>query len=269
MSRIRRMLLASTSLSDIIYNEDGSVTEIIQNDDITIEKTTKTEEDGSIESHSIIIDSSGNITGKENFSQDTDGNKQTQTIEVDENGIETVTGYTIDTTNSSSGNGVQLTGQEVDTEYYAFDTTHAFELMIHFYFDPAATGNVNQSTVLNAKRADPEPWYGFDIRRNGTTNKIQAGGCFSNGTNNRPDITLNSNKIYKIKINYDPTVTSGNTFIMYDMINNKNILTSTLKFPDSPDLKYLKITIGCALDKNGVPQRRAIMNVYDFYVKRL
>ena len=269
MGIIRRMLLANNTLSDIIINEDGSTTEIIQEDDMTIEKTTKVEEDGTVKTNSVFIDENGDITGKENFKKDTDGNEQTQTIIVDENGVETVTGYTIDTTNSSSGNGVQLSGDEVNTEYYAFDTTHAFELMIHFYFDPAATGQVNQSTVLNAKRADPEPWYGFDIRRNATTNKIQGGACFSNGTNNRPDITVNANKIYKIKITYDPTVTSGTTFVMYDMINNKNIFTSTLTFPDIEELKYLKITIGCALDKDGNPQRRAIMNVYDFYVKRL
>ena len=73
---------------------------------MTIEKTTKVEEDGTINSNSVFIDENGDITGKENFKKDTDGNEQTQTIIVDENGVETVTGYTIDTTNSSSGNGV-------------------------------------------------------------------------------------------------------------------------------------------------------------------
>ena len=73
---------------------------------MTIEKTTKVEEDGTVKTNSVFIDENGDITGKENFKKDTDGNEQTQTIEVNEDGDEIVTGYTIDTTNSSSGNGV-------------------------------------------------------------------------------------------------------------------------------------------------------------------
>lgn len=56
---------------------------------------------------------------------------------------------------------------------------------------------------------------------------------------------------------------------MYDMINNKNIYTSTLKFPDLPKLRYLEITIGCALTAQGTPQRRSVIDLYDFYVKKL
>ena len=48
MGIIRRMLLSNNALSDIIINEDDSTTEIIQGDDITIEKTTKVEEDGTV-----------------------------------------------------------------------------------------------------------------------------------------------------------------------------------------------------------------------------
>lgn len=252
---------SQVSTETVYYNEDGEIEGSTTSE--TIENA-----DGSSSSTTINYDENGDPIDKTNEKVDTSGNVDTQQIEYDENGEEVVTGYDIDT--SGNPDGVkEINGEEVNTEFYAFDTTHAFELMIHFYYDPAKQ-KVQQATVLNAKKtAGTSLWYGFDLRRYNSTNSLQYGVQFSSGPNNRANITMNSNNIFKIKVNYDPTVESGNTFVMYDMINNKNIVTGAGKFEDDDSLKYIKITIGCSLAENGDPERRAVMDVYDFYVKRI
>ena len=276
MGIIRRMLLSSNALSDIIINEDDSTTEIIQGDDITIEKTTKVEEDGTVNTNSIFIDNNGDITGKENTTQDLDGNKQTQTISVDENGDETVTGYNIDTTNSSTGYK-NFNNDGVNTEYYAFDITHGFILDIHFTIDFTAqppNQNDNHHNIINSKRATPEPWYGFQIRQSSTNKVVTLGTLFRSGSNLNQNVTVtNANKLstnvyeYNFHIVYDPTLASDN-FVCNELIGGFNY-TATNTFPDIDDLKYIKTTVGCALDQNGEPFRFSNINVFNFSIQKL
>ncbi len=252
---------SQVSTECVYYNENGEI------EGSTTNETTKNT-DGSSTSTTINYDENGDPIDKTNEKVDTSGNVDTQQIEYDENGEEVVTGYDIDTSDNPDG-VKKINGEEVNTEFYAFDTTHAFELMLHFYYDPAKQ-KVQQATILNAKKTEGDSnWYGFDLRRKTTSANIEYGAQFSTGKNNRANITMNSNHIFKIKVTYDPTVESGNTFVMYDMINNKNIFTGNGIFEDDETLKYIKITIGCSLDANGNPERRAVMDVYDFYVKRI
>ena len=266
----------TTVVTVITTNEDGSSTEesntvVVDGDGNVIgtsESNKETNSDGSYVGTTTNYDADGNAVDGSNVTGDTAGNVDTQTVEYDETGGTVVTGYDIDTSGNPEGIK-EINGEEVNTEFYAFDTTHAFELMIHFYYDPAKQ-TVQQATILNAKKTEGSaPWYGFDLRRNASTVNIQYGVQFATGNQTRNNITMNANHIFKVKVNYDPTAANGNTFVMYDMINNKNISTSaTGIFADTDALKYIKITIGCSLDGNGQPERRAIMDVYDFYVKR-
>ena len=268
----------TTTVTTIVTeNEDGSSSETVQtvitdesgNTVGSSESNTNTNADGSYTGNTVNYDANGDPVDGVNVSGDTDSNVSTQTVEFDETGGTVVTGYDIDTSENPEG-VKEINGEEVNTEFYAFDTTHAFELMLHFYYDPAKQ-NVKQATVLNAKKTAGAsgPWPGFDLRRNGETVNLQYGVQFSSGNQTRNNITMNADHIFKIKVNYDPTVTNGNTFVMYDMINNRNIFTGTGKFKDDESLKYIKITIGCSLDENEQPERRAVMDVYDFYVKRV
>ena len=278
----------TTITTTVTTNEDGSSsqyteTSVVDSSGNTIgssESNKETNVDGSYEEKTVNYDADGNAVDGTNVSGDTDGNVDTQDVEYDEQGNTTVVGYDIDT--SGNPDGVKhITTEEVATEFYAFDTTRPFELLLHFKFvatKPPQTEN--QATILNAKRADPTPWYGFDIRRNSNSGGYVEGGvCFygshkvngaskASGTTTRTAITKNADSIYKIKVNYDPTVESGNTFVMYDMINEKNIFVSDGRFPDLIELRYLDITIGCGLDTSGLPHRRAIVDVYEFYVKK-
>lgn len=264
----------TTVVTVITTNKDGSSIEesnsvVVDSDGNVIgtsESNKETNSDGSYVGTTTNYDADGNAVDGSNVTGDTAGNVDTQTVEYDETGGTVVTGYDIDT--SGNPDGVkEINGEEVNTKFYAFDTTHAFELMIHFYYDPAKQ-TARQATILNAKKtAGSAPWHGFDLRR--SNSNIEYGVQFSTGNQTRNNITMNANHIFKVKVNYDPTAANGNTFVMYDMINNKNIYTSaTGIFADTDALKYIKITIGCSLNGNAQPERRAIMDVYDFYVKR-
>ena len=267
--------------------QDGSSTTIsntTNSDGTTSDTEISVAADGSSTSQTTNYDVNGDPTTGSNNTTDVLGNSNTQEVEYDSEGNTTVTNYTIDTTNNTSGSGEPFrgsasSGDVLNTEYYAFDTTQAFECLIHFKFDTTNQPDT-QSTVLNVKRADPQPWYGFDIRRK-DNNNIRIGCQFEGGTNNQPYIKANSDYIFKVKITYDPTVpTGGTTFTVYDMINNKSLFTAKNKidastglnlgiFPDIPEMKYIKVTLGCNIDKNGNPQRYANVDIYEFYIRRI
>jgi hypothetical protein len=46
------------------------------------------------------------------------------------------------------------------------------------------------------------------------------------------------------------------------------VYTSNLKFPDIPELRYLKVVIGYAMDENGNPYRYSNINVKNFNLRR-
>ena len=158
----------TTITTTVTTNEDGSSSEVSEtvitdaNGDVigTSESTKETNADGSYEGTTTNYDADGNPTDGNNVTGDTAGNVSTQTVEYDESGNTLVTGYDIDTSESS---GKTLNGDGANTEYYAFDVTHGFELEFHFTIDCSnspAGQNQNHHNALTAKRADPEPWYG-------------------------------------------------------------------------------------------------------------
>ena len=190
---------------------------------------------------------------------DVDGNASTQNIAYDENGDSVVTGYSIDT--SGSGDGYKELDQNgVNTEFYGFNSVDGFEMDIHFTIDftnQPPNQNEGLHNILTMKRANPSPWYGYQIRQSGSGKYVQLGTQFEFGSNTNTAVNPTSanwivtNQIaeYHFHVTYDPTLFS-NTFVARELISNKTIFTSNYLFPDLPELRYLTVCVGCALDEN-------------------
>lgn len=261
--------------------EDGSSTEVVEtvitdvNGDLvgSSETTKNINSDDSYNEATINYDENGDPTNGINITGDTDGNVSTQTVEYDDSGNTVVTGYEIDTSESESGKTFNSGG--TNTEYYAFDLTHGFTLDFDFTIDFAnqppgqSDGHHN---ILTAKRADPSPWYGFQLRQSGTNKYIQLGTQFASGGNANTTInpltTTGDVGTFKLRIMYDPTST-GTTFTCIDTYNQLTLYSSNLLFPDIEELKYLKITIGNATDGSGNPFRYSNITVTKFELKKL
>ena len=228
----------------------------------------------SSESTTTTYDSDGNPSYTENTSTDVSGNVNTQEIEYDEDGDPIVTGYSIDTSNNPDG-VKNYNGDGVNTEYYAFDLTHGFVLNINFtinYSRQPSGQNENHHNILTMKRATPSPWYGFQLRHSNNNKVIILGTQFATGNNTNTNITGRSTGVtneqeFNLTITYNPNA-SSNKFVCRDNINNKNIYTSNLTFPDIEELRYLKVTIGHALDADGNPYRYSNINVINFSINR-
>jgi len=271
----------TTTTTTVTDNGDGSsviskvsvVTDESGNTIQTTQSETNTNADGSYDSTSTTYDENGDPTETINASGDTDGNVSTQGIEY-ENGEPVVTGYTVDTSGNPDGEKT-YNGDGVNTEYYAFDLTHGFTLHLHFTIDftaQPAGQDENHHNVLTMKRASPQPWYGFQLRQGGTNKYIQLGTQFSGGSNtnttiNPSWITTNVLGEYDLTITYTPSA-STNAFVCYNNLTSSNVYRSNNKFPDINDLKYLKVTIGYAMDPNGDPYRYSNINVMDFSIIR-
>ena len=67
---------------------------------------------------------------------------------------------------------------------------------------------------------------------------------------------------------YDPTLFS-NTFVARELLSNRTLFTSNYLFPDLPELRYLTVCIGCALDENAAPYRYSKINVVEFSLEKL
>ena len=278
---------SSETNSTIIENQDGSTSTSSdtthydeQGNEIgSTSNETTNNADGSSNSTITNYDANGDPTDQVNQSQDTSGNTSTQTIQYNDNGDPIVTGYDIDTSGNEDGNmNFDGTGG-INTDYYAFDMTHGFEMVLHFTID-FTQQPPNQSdghhNVMAMKRQDTTPWYGFQIRQSQTNKYIQLGTQFQTGSNTNVTITTtNDNKYngsaniyeYNIKIVYDPTLAS-NQFVCDELIGGDH-KAYTGTFPDIEALKYIKVTIGCALDGNGDPYRFCNMDVFEFYIKKL
>lgn len=270
-----------TSTINTVENEDGSsqvetstvITDESGNTIGSQESTQNNNADGSYDSTSTSYDENGDPTETINASGDTEGNVSTQGIEY-ENGEPVVTGYTIDTSGNPDGEKT-YNGDGVNTEYYAFDVTRGFVMHIHFYinFTQQPSGqDENHHNIVTAKRATPSPWYGFQLRQSSTNKYIQLGTQFSTGSNtnttiNPTWITTNVLGEYDLTITYNPTA-STNSFVCRNNLTSSNVYTSNNKFPDIDDLKYIKVTVGCAMDANGDPFRYSNIDVLDFSITR-
>ena len=274
-------------ITTVTTNEDGSSSEhtksVAKDSGGTVIGTTEIDkdinEDGSYTSTETNYDANGNPTDGSNASGDTNGNVSTQDVKFDESGNTIVTGYDIDT--SGNPQGVKnFNNDGVNTEYYAFDLTQGFVMDIRFTIDftqQPPNQNDGHHNIINSKRATPEPWYGFQVRQSQTNKYIQLGTQFSTGSNANTTITTtNANKYngstniyeYNLHIVYDPTA-SSNKFTCDELIGNSFHYTANNTFPDIEDLKYIKTTVGCALDANGDPFRFSNIDVFSFSIKKL
>ena len=274
-------------ITTVTTNEDGSSSEhtksVAKDSGGTVigstEISKETNSDGSYNSIETNYDAEGNATDGTNITGDTNGNVSTQDVKFDESGNTIVTRYDID----ASGNpqGVKnFNNDGVNTEYYAFDLTQGFVMDIHFTIDftqQPPNQNDGHHNIINSKRATPEPWYGFQVRQSQTNKYIQLGTQFSTGSNlNQTITTTNANKYngssniyeYNLHIVYDPTA-STNKFACDELIGNAFHYTANNTFPDIDDLKYIKTTVGCALDENGEPFRFSNIDVFSFSIKKL
>ena len=73
---------------------------------------------------------------------------------------------------------------------------------------------------------------------------------------------------YNIQVTYDPTLYS-NTFVARELLSNRTLFTSSYLFPDLPELRYLTVCIGYALDENADPYRYSKLNVLNFSLEKL
>jgi len=262
---------STTESNSSVYDENGELTQ-------TSESTTITSSDGSYIGTTTNYDPEGNPTNGSNVSGDTEGNISTQEVEYDEHGDSVVTGYTIDT--SGSENGEKIFNQDgINTDYYAFDLTHGFEMNIHFIIDfsnQPVKQNENHHNILTMKRATPEPWYGFQLRQTSTNKFVNLGTQFITGSNANTIITTTDNNKfngssniyeYDITITYKPTE-STNNFVCTESIGGFSYMASNT-FPDLPELRYLRATIGYAMDENGDPYRYSNIRVLNFSIVRL
>lgn len=271
----------TTVTTTVTEYTDGSSVEVVEtvitdaNGDLigTSDSNKTVNTDGSYEGSTTNYDAEGNPTDGSNVTGDTDGNVSTQTVEYDSSGNEVVTGYDIDTSETT---GKTFNHDGVNTDYYAFDVTHGFILDFDFTIDlnnQPASQDGNHHNVLNAKRADPEPWYGFQIRHTSTTgNTVFLGTQFSGGSNDNVALieasSTGSVKAYNLRIVYDPTST-GTTFTCINTATQHTIFSSSSLFPDIEELKNLKVTIGYAVNASGNPYRYSNITVHNFELKKL
>ena len=272
----------TTTTTTVIENEDGSssVEEIVVITDESgntigsTESEVNTNADGSYDGSTTNYDADGNPTDTTNVSGDTDGNVNTQDIEYNESGDPVVTAYTIDTSDNPDGTK-NYNGDGTNTDYYAFDLTHGFVLNMHFYINfnnQPANQNQGHHQILSMKRASPEPWYGFQLRQSNANKYIQLGTQFSGGGNTNTRINSGTTSSantgeYDLTITYNPTANTR-CFVCHNNLTNTDVYTSNYKFPDIPDLEYLKVTIGYGVDENGDPYRYSNISVLNFSIER-
>ena len=273
----------TTTVTTVTENEDGSSTST--SNSVTYDESGNTvgsqtnetvvNSDGSSSSSTITYDENGDPTAGVNEVIDTEGNNSTQEVEYDESGNTIVTGYEIDTSGNPDGEK-NFNQDGVNTEFYGFDMTCGFSLNLHFtidYTNQPPGQNQGHHQILSMKRANPEPWYGFQLRQSNQNKYIQLGTQFQLGgnTNTRVPVgTQISTNVgeYNIQIDYDSTLLS-NTFVARELISNTTFYTSNETFPDLPELEYLTVCIGYGLDENELPYRYSNINVLNFSVVKI
>ena len=273
----------TTTTTTVTENEDGSSTS--SSNSVTYDASgntigTQTNEtvnnaDGSSSSTTINYNEDGDPTDRTNEVTDTSGNNSTQEITYDESGNSVVTGYEIDTSGNPDGEK-NFNGEGVNTEFYAFDVTQGFKLNMHFTIDftqQPPNQHENHHNILTMKRANPSPWYGFQIRQSSTNKYVQLGTQFATGSNTNTTIPagrqLSSNIYeYDIEIIYDPTL-SSDQFQAKELISENVFYSQSKTFPDLPELRYISVCIGCAQDENGDPYRYSNIDVKYFNIEKL
>lgn len=272
--------------TEVIENPDGTTTEITTttttNEDgtssvsvVTVNYDESGQTDGSYVSVTSNYDENGDLTETLNEVGDSEGNVNTQEIRYDEQGNEVVAGYTIDTSNNPNG-AKNYNEDGVNTEFYAFDVTQGFVLDFDFVIDFAhqpANQQENHHNILTMKRATPEPWYGFQIRQTSTNKYVILGTQFATGSNTNVQLTPAATTgttvaEYNMRIVYDPTAATEQ-FRYINMATGQEEVVYSNTFPDVQELRYLKVTIGYAMDANGDPYRYSNIDVKNFSITKL
>jgi hypothetical protein len=267
----------TTTTIDAVSGVSTSTSVTTNSDGTASESETTANSDGSYSTSTSNYDSSGELVSGENIEGDTDGNILTQNITYDGNGDGTVVGYTIDTSANSDGvKSFNNTG--VNTGFYGFDMTEGFEINIHYIIDLSRQPTNNDTTQLNniltMKRANPQPWYGFQIRYVKSTRTIDLGTQFLTGSNTNTDITTAGRNLgsqtyeQNFRITYDPTAASDN-FKCWDLIKDTLVFKDSKVFPDITELRYMTVCVGYALDANGQPIRYSVVDILNFSITKL
>ena len=146
-----------------------------------------------------------------------------------------------------------------------------YHFTIDFSSQPAGQ-HENHHNILGAKRNDPAPWYGFQIRQTSTNKNISFGTQFATGNNTNTTISPMSSTgnvgEYNLKVIYDPTASTAK-FRVINANTGVDIVSYNNTFPNIPELEYIKVTLGYALDGNGDPYRYSNINVMDFNIQKL
>jgi hypothetical protein len=270
---------SSTSQSETVnYDENGDVTGSTTND-------TTVNADGSSTSSTTNYNANGDPTDKTNTGIDTTGNIDTQNIEYDEQGNQTVTGYGIDTT-ASEGSGKEITGDGVNTEFVPFDgngfichikfrtvkTEQPNPPLVEDLDDPATSKNW-LFNIMSAKAPAPVNgrYPGFDIRwalaksnyANGTLRLRYAP---VNAGNTEYELTPDKNNVYDVTFTYDPQkLYNSHKITITSAIGSVSTQTADKDFADL----NLDFTLGYAINSHGEPYRYANVTIYEFSITKL
>ena len=297
---------SSESTTTLIENEDGSSSSQSQtinydeNGDTTgsTTNTTDVNADGSSQSQTTNYDENGDPTDQQNVGTDTTGNVNTQDITYDENGDATVTGYDINT-DASNGEGKDLTGDGVNTEFVPFDDQgNGFICHIKFksrYQDqpiPPLVADTDDSgsnylyNVLCAK--DPNKnaagaWPGFDIRwtlkksngqpASGSGLQFRYTDTSSTSTkstamNGKTEDGSASGDIFDLTIAYDPNLALPGATKTFN-VTSANGCMSTISTNSRFSTNNIEFTIGYMIGAAGVAIRHSNVTIYEFTITKI
>ena len=284
---------SSESTSTLIENEDGSSTsqsETIhydENGDTTGSTTNNTEvnSDGSSQSQTTNYDASGDPTDTTNVGTDTVGNVDTQNIEYDEQGNETVVGYDINT-EGSEGTGKEMSGDGVNTEFVPFDGSGfichiRFKSLLEDQVIPPVVEDIDDSgtnylmNVMSAKSPTKinNRYPGFDVRwviskstPTSSSNVIQFRYAPANEGNQQKIFTPDADGICDITVTYDPEKTIMNKQFT---VTSANGSLETISVDKTFANLNMDFTIGYAISSQGTPYRYANVTIYEFSITKI
>lgn len=262
----------------------------------TVVTTVTDNTDGSSSSMAIKYDVEGNEIGHISENTDTSGNVSTQTVEVNENGDEVVTSYSIDTTNNP--NSKMVIDDSVDTGFIPFDGSSDWELTFKFSYDwNRNTGSGNTIvTILSCGEYNPALVSGFLIRFEGkkrsssvTTPKTMT---FLNISQNNASSTIylyissTSGRVYTNPMTFLVHITKIGQTITYEMTavgtlkynKTKDNATTNVTTTTNEKITHtwtddststVDITIGGYLSSSGSIEQKADIDVIEFDVHKI
>lgn len=283
----------TTTTTTTTENADGSSTEtsttvVTDESGNTIgstESETNTNSDGSYNSSTVNYDENGNPTEGTNMSGDTSGNINTQEVEYNESGTPVVIGYDINTENSD-GEGKDITGDGVNTEFVPFQFQEGFTMHIRFKSiaseqprppltaDTEDTGTNYLYNIFSAKSTIKvnNIWPGFDMRwavnkTNASSYSFQFRRTLVGETSSVATDILSRhlNNVYDFIVTFDPSEASRK-FSLHDNLAKSYALSLNKQLQDNMDLE---VTLGYALNMQGEPYRHSTVTIYDFSINRL